>query len=47
MHLFNDTHLHINFLLYKTEAGKTEWGISRREGERERKMRIMGVRDGA
>jgi hypothetical protein len=28
------------------ETGKTEWGVSRREGEREREM-IKGMRDGA
>ncbi len=29
------------------EAGKTEWGVSRREGERETEEQIKGVRDGA
>ncbi len=28
--------IRINFFLYKMEAGKTVWGIGRREGERER-----------
>ncbi len=26
----------INIFLYKTEAGKTEWGVGGREGERKR-----------
>jgi len=29
------------------ETGKTEWGVSRREGGREREKQIKGVRDGA
>ncbi len=37
----------INFLLYKTEAGKMEWGESRREGEGERETPIKRVRDRA
>jgi hypothetical protein len=36
--------IHINFLLFKTEAGKNRVGNKQ---ERERKKRIMGVRDGA
>jgi hypothetical protein len=39
--------MEINVLLYKTEAGKTERGVSRREEEREREKRIKGVRDRA
>ncbi len=35
--------IRINFFLYKMEAGKTEWGIRRREGEREREKQIKGV----
>ncbi len=36
----------INFLLYKMEAGKTEWGVNGREGERETEKWIKGVGDG-
>jgi hypothetical protein len=36
--------IHINFLLYKTEAGKIEWGISRREGERKKEADYGGER---
>jgi hypothetical protein len=39
--------IQIKFLFYKMEAGKTEWGVSRREGERETEEQIKGVRDGA
>jgi hypothetical protein len=35
--------IQINFFLYKMEADKTEWGIGRREGEREREKQIKGV----
>jgi hypothetical protein len=35
----------INFLLHKTEAGKTERGVSRREGEREREKERSGLRE--
>ncbi len=37
----------INLILYKTEADKTEWGLGKREGEREREERIKGAREGA
>jgi hypothetical protein len=36
----------INFFLYQIETGKTEWGVSRREGEREREKWLKGERDG-
>jgi len=36
--------IQIHFLLYKMEAGKTEWGESRRGGG---EKLIKGVRDGA
>jgi len=29
--------------LYKTGTGKTEWGISKREGEKEQEKRIKSV----
>jgi hypothetical protein len=38
--------IQINILLYKTERqAKTEWGVSRREVERKREMRIKRMRD--
>ncbi len=30
----------INTLLYEIVAGKTEWGVSRREGEKDRESRL-------
>ncbi len=43
--------IQINILLYKTEAGKMEWGESgrarERERERERQEQIKRVRDRA
>jgi hypothetical protein len=39
--------IQINFLSYKTEAGKTEKGVSGRGRERDREEQINGVRDGA
>jgi hypothetical protein len=37
--------IQINILLCKMEGGKTERGVSGREGEREREKLIKGVRD--
>jgi hypothetical protein len=39
--------VHINFFLYVKEAGKMEWGIGKREGEKEREKQIKGLGDGA
>jgi hypothetical protein len=39
--------MQIDFLLYKMEAGKTEWGVSGRGRDRDREEQINGVRDRA
>jgi hypothetical protein len=33
--------------IYNMEAGKTEWGVSRRDGERDREEQIRREREGA
>jgi hypothetical protein len=46
--LFNDAD-HVNQFHFYIKQGrvKTEWGVSRREGERGREEQINRVRDGA
>ncbi len=46
--LFNDHDLaESSFFYIKQRQVKTEWGVSRREGEREREKQIKGERDGS
>jgi hypothetical protein len=44
IHLFNDAD-HMFYI--KWRQAKTEWGVSGREGEREREKRIKKVKDRA
>ncbi len=46
--LFNDTAYENHQSIYiKWQQVKVEWGVSGREGEREREEQIKGVREGA
>jgi hypothetical protein len=44
MCLFNDTKCPNQFITWRQV--KTEWGVSRRDGEREREEQIRRVREG-